>query len=100
DRWLVRSTDLEKLDRAMREPDLEVRLRILKRMEPFMEAYPPYWYYLARTEQALGNWVTASETYQKLAGLGKGHFRRDDMLATGLANRAAIEDYLGNHRAV
>lgn len=100
DRWLVRGTDLDKLDQAMREPDPEVRLRILRRMEPFMEAYPPYWYYLARTEQALGNWMTASETYQQLASLGDGHFRRDDMLATGLANRAAIEDYLGGDTAV
>jgi hypothetical protein len=100
DRWLVRCTDLDKLDRAMREPDPEVRLRILRRMEPFMEAYPPYWYYVARTQQALGNWRTASETYQELADLGGGHFRRDDMLASGLANRAAIEDYLGNGTAV
>ncbi|MGD9856438.1 MAG: hypothetical protein AB7U20_15945 [Planctomycetaceae bacterium] len=100
DRWLVRGTDLDQLDRAMQEPNAEVRLRILKRMEPFMEAYPPYWYYVARTEQALGNWVTASQTYQRLAGLGGGHFRRDEMLATGLANRAAIEDYLGNDTAV
>jgi hypothetical protein len=69
-------------------------------MEPFMEAYPPYWYYVARTQQALGNWRTASETYQELADLGRGHFRRDDMLASGLANRAAIEDYLGNGTAV
>lgn len=100
DRWLVRGTDLDRLERARNEPDPEVRLRVLRRMEPFMEAYPPYWYYLARTQQALGQWASASETYRKLAELGSGHFRRDDMLATGLANRAAIEDYLGSDTAV
>ncbi len=100
DRWLVRGTDLDRLDRAMQEEDPEVRLRVLKRMEPYMTAYPPYWYYVGRTEQAMGNWVSASKTYERLVSLGGGHFRRDEMLATGLANRAAIEDYLGNGRAV
>ncbi|MEZ6050568.1 MAG: hypothetical protein R3B91_19745 [Planctomycetaceae bacterium] len=100
DRWLVRGTDLDRLERARNEQNPEVRLRVLKRMEPFMEAYPPYWYYLARTQQALGQWASASETYRRLAELGGGHFRRDDMLATGLANRAAIEDYLGSDTAV
>src|SRR5690606_8513852 len=37
DRWLVRSDDLDRLEEALREPDLEVRLRVLRRMEPFME---------------------------------------------------------------
>ena len=100
DRWLVRGTDLDRLERARSEQNPEVRLRVLRRMQPFMEAYPPYWYYLARTYQALGQWASASETYRKLAELGGGHFRRDEMLATGLANRAAIEDYLGSDTAV
>ncbi len=100
DRWLVRGSDLDRLETAMREPNPEVRLRVMRRMQPFMEAYPPYWYYLARTHQALGQWATASDTYRQLAELGGGHFRRDEMLATGLANRAAIEDYLGSKTAV
>ena len=84
----------------MTEQDPEVRLRVLRRMEPFMEAYPPYWYYVARTQQSLADWAEATETYRRLSDLGHGHFRRDDMLATGLANRAAIEDYLGLETAV
>ncbi len=100
DRWLIRGTDLDRLERARNEQDPEVRLRVLRRMEPFMEAYPPYWYYVARTQQSLGQWASASDTYRKLNELGGGHFRRDDMLATGLANRAAIEDYLGSETAV
>lgn len=94
DRWLVRSDDLDALDGAMREQDAEVRLRVLKRMEPFMEAYPPYWYYLGRTQQELGQLFAASATYDYLAELGRGHFRKDDMLATGLANKASIQEYL------
>lgn len=100
DRLLVRGTDLDRLDEAMQQQDAEVRLRILGRMEPFMEAYPPYWYYVARTQQAMARWADATETYRQLAELGDGHFRRDDMLATGLANRAAIEDFLGVETAV
>jgi hypothetical protein len=100
DRLLIRGTDLDRLDSAMQEQNAEVRLRVLRRMEPFMEAYPPYWYYVARTQQSLARWTDASETYGRLAKLGHGHFRRDDMLATGLANRAAIEDYLGLETAV
>jgi hypothetical protein len=94
DRWLVRNQDLSKLDAAMRERDLLVRLRVLKRMQDFMSYYPPYWYYVARTQQALGHLTSAAGTYEKLLTLGQGHFRKDDMLAAGLANRAMIQDYL------
>jgi hypothetical protein len=94
DRWLVRADDLDVLEQAMQEQDAEVRLRVLKRMESFMESYPPYWYYLGRTQQELGQLFAAEATYDYLAELGRGHFRKDDMLATGLANKAAIQDYL------
>lgn len=93
DRWLVRGNDLDDLTSAVLEPDLHKRLRILKRMEPFMECYPPYWYYLARTQQGLGDFSAASETYENLANLGHGHFRRDDMMAASLANLAVIQTY-------
>lgn len=99
DRWLVRGDDLDALEAAMHERDPQVRLRILRRMEPFMEAYPPYWYYLARTQQELGQLFAAEDTYVQLASLGDGHFRRDDMLATGLANQAAIQEFLGQKTA-
>lgn len=95
DRWLVRGDDLDSLEKAMAERDPEVRLRILRRMEAFMECYPPYWYYLGRTLQESGDLVAAAETYRHLEELGMGHFRKDDMLATGLANQAAIEEHLG-----
>ena len=94
DRWLIRNQDLSKLDAAMQERDLPVRLRMLKRMQDFMACYPPYWYYLARTEQALGHLSKAAATYETLRSLGQGHFRKDDMLAAGLANEALIQDYL------
>lgn len=99
DRWLVRGDDLDKLEEAWKEPDLETRLRVLKRMEPFMECYPPYWYYVARTEQALGKMPIAAETFGRMANLGSGHFRRDEMLAAGLANRALIQAYLADPEA-
>lgn len=94
DRWLVRGDDLDKLEDAWKEPDFAVRLRVLKRMEPFLEQYPPYWYYVARTQQSLGQLFAASETYEKLATIGQGHFRKDEMLACGLANRALIQAFL------
>lgn len=94
DRWLVRGNDLDDLTEAIQEPDLKKRLRILKRMEPFMECYPPYWYYLARTQQGLGDFSASSETYNNLADLGHGHFRRDDMMAASLANLAVIQTFL------
>jgi hypothetical protein len=94
DRWLVRNQDLRRLDAAMQERDPQVRLRVLKRMQEFMACYPPYWYYLARTQQALGHFSSACATYDKLVCLGQGHFRKDDMLAAGLANRAVIQDFL------
>jgi tetratricopeptide (TPR) repeat protein len=100
DRWLVRGDDLDQLDTTMREQDGEVRVRILRRMETFMEAYPPYWYYLGRTYQELGEMEQASECYRHLEKLGGGHFRKDDMLATAMANLAAIQDYHGETDAV
>lgn len=99
DRWLVRSDDLDKLEQAQREPDPGVRLRILKRMEGFMECYPPYLYYVARTQQSVGQLFAASESYQKLAAIGDGHFRKDEMLAAGLANRAIIQAFLSQPAA-
>lgn len=100
DRWLVRGDDLDALEAAMQEKNAETRLRVLKRMEPYMQAYPPYWYYVARTEQELGALIAASATYERLADIGEGHFRKDDMLATSLANLAAIQDHLGSPNAV
>ncbi len=99
DRWLIRSTDLDNLEQAMNQRDPQIRLRILKRMQPFMECYPPYWYYLARTQQTLGQMFEAMATYEKLAKLEAGHFRRDDMLATAYANQAVIQAHLGQHTA-
>ena len=77
-----------------------MRLRVLKRMQGFMECYPPYWYYLARTQQGLGQLFAAAETYEKLVALGDGHFRKDEMLAAGLANLAVIREYLQQRDAV
>ena len=100
DKWLVRGNDLDALEVAMREPNPEVRLRVLRRMEDFMGCYPPYWYYTGRTQQEQGQLADAVQTYQRLEQLGQGHFRKDDMLATALANEAAIEDYSGQLNAV
>ncbi|MCG6157958.1 hypothetical protein [Rubinisphaera margarita] len=100
DRWLVRSTDLDQLEIAMNEPNPEVRLRILQRMEPFMECYPPYWYYLARSHQATGELVASLRDYGQLEHLGTHHFRRDDMLASAFANQAVIQSYLNEGDAV
>ncbi len=99
DRWLVRTDDLIRLEQSLREPDKQKRVRVLARMERFMECYPPYWYYLARTQQQLGQLEDAAKTYRRLAELGDGHFRKDDMLAAGTANLAMIEEYLGQDTA-
>lgn len=100
DRWLVRNHDLHNLEKAMQEHDPAVRLRVLRRMEDFMTCFPPYWYYVARTQQALGLLCPAAETYERLIKVGQGHFRKDEMLAAGLANRAMILDYLHQTGAV
>lgn len=99
DRWLVRGNDLDDLEEAIQEPDLGKRLRILRRLEPYMECYPPYWYYVARTQQGLGKYFDAEKTYVKTADLGRDHFRRDDMLAASLANLAMIQVALGREGA-
>jgi tetratricopeptide (TPR) repeat protein len=99
DRWLVRGNDLDDLAAAAQEPDLTKRLRVLRRLEPYMECYPPYWYYVARTQQGLGQLFDAELTYKRTAQLGRNHFRRDDMLAAALANQAMIEVALGRDGA-
>ena len=99
DKWLIRGNDLDAIEVAMREPNPEVRLRVLSRMEGFMECYPPYWYYTGRTQQEQGQLAEAVETYQRLEQLGQGHFRKDDMLATAMANQSAIEDFNGQSTA-
>jgi hypothetical protein len=100
DRWLIRNQDLNRLDAAMQERDLRVRLRILKRMENFMSCYPPFWYYVGRTQQGLGLLPAAACTYERLSQMGIGHFRKDEMLAAGLANAALIQEFLHQPGAV
>jgi hypothetical protein len=93
DRWLVRGADLDGLAEAVREQRPEVRLRVLARMEQFMECFPPYYYYVARTQQELGRWADAADTYRRLVQSSDDHFRRDEMLAAAMCNLALIEDY-------
>ncbi len=100
DQWLIRGADLDQLAAAINEPRPDVRLRVLKRMERFMECYPPYWYYVARTQQALGQFPEALESYHHLTSLGDQYFRKDEMLAAAFANQALIEDYLQQPSAV
>ena len=99
DRWLVRDYDLDQLAKVLREPDGTRRLRMLKRLDRFMECYPPYYYYLARTQQQLGHLDDAMETYQKLSAIGGGHFRQDDMMASSFANMALIQEMHGDPAA-
>ena len=99
DEWLVRGDDLERLDQARRLTDPGRRLRVLRRMQRFMEYYPPYWYYVARTQQELGQLFAAVATYKRMANICQGHFRNDEMLAAGLANQAAIQAHLGQPAA-
>lgn len=100
DCWLLRDQDLDQLADVLAEPDAERRLRKLARLEKFMECYPPYWYYVARTEQQLGKLDAASVTFRRLAELGNGHFRQDDMLASSLANLSLIYEMKGDPQAV
>ncbi|MEQ9408823.1 MAG: hypothetical protein RIK87_13895 [Fuerstiella sp.] len=96
DRWLIRDQDLDQLGRVLAEQNAEQRLRMLNRMERFMECYPPYWYYVARTQQQLGQAEEALKTYHRLTEVGSGHFRQDDMLASSMANMALLQELQGN----
>ena len=100
DEWLVRDQDLDQLNRVLAEANLERRLRMLKRIERFMKCYPPYWYYLGKTQQQLGLNDDALQTYQRLTDIGSGHFRQDDMLASSMANTALLLEHKGDPEAV
>ena len=65
-----------------------------------MQTYPPFWYYVGRTQQELGELPAAADTYRSLVRVGDGHFRKDDMLASSMANLAAIEEHSGGSSAV
>ena len=96
DAWLVRGGDLDRLATAVREPRDEVRLRRLGRLQPFLTAYPPYWYHLARTQQSLGQRDEAIATYARLSDLEDGQFRIDEMLAAAESNWALLLDAGGD----
>ena len=100
DRWLLRDQDLDQLADVLNESDPERRLRMLARLEKFMECYPPYWYYLARTQQQMGNLEAASATFRRLSEIGRGHFRQDDMLASCMANLSLIQETQRDPEAV
>lgn len=100
DSWLVRDQDLDQLATVLQEQDAERRLRMLRRLERFMTCYPPYWYYLAKTQQQLGRLGEAMDTYRRLREIGSGHFRQDDMLAGSMANMALIQEMKNDPQAV
>ena len=100
DSWLVRDHDMDQLAVVLQETDGDRRLRMLRRLERFMTCYPPYWYYLARTQQSLGLLDEAMDTYRRLTEIGSGHFRQDDMLAGSLANMALIQESRDNPEAI
>lgn len=100
DEWLVRDQDLDQLNRIMAEQNPERRLRMLNRMERFMECYPPYWYYVGKTQQQMGMNQEALETYKRLTEIGSGHFRQDDMLASCMANTALLLEQNNDPEAV
>ncbi|NNJ25234.1 hypothetical protein [Alienimonas chondri] len=95
DSWLVRDDDLRRLAEVQADPDADARLRRLTRLQRYLTHHPPYWYALARTQQRLGMFTDAEQTYAHLATLGGGHFRRDQMLAAGWANVAMIREHTG-----
>jgi hypothetical protein len=100
DRWLLRDQDLDQLADVLNEPDSERRLRMLRRLEKFMECYPPYWYYVARTQQQMGELEAAAVTFRRLSEIGRGHFRQDDMLASCMANLSLIQETQRDPEAV
>ena len=100
DAWLIRGGDLDRLAAAVGEPRDDVRLRRLRRLEPFLTAYPPYWYHVARTQQALGSFDDAIATYARLSELESGQFRIDEMLAAAETNWALLLDAAGDPHAV
>ena len=99
DSWLIRGSDLDRLEVALRIRSPRQRLRVLKRMERFMTHYPPYWYYIGRTQQQLGQLFAAMKTYDRMTGIAAGHFRNDALLAAGIANQAMIQAHLGQPAA-
>ncbi len=99
DNWLIRGSDLDRLEAAMRIRHPRQRLRVLRRMEKFMTHFPPYWYYVARTQQQLGQLFAALKTYDRMAQIAEGHFRNDELLAAGMANQAMIQAHLGQPAA-
>lgn len=99
DRWLLRDQDLDQLSEALAIDKPDVRLRSLRRLERFMECYPPYWYYVARTQQLMGDTDEAAETFRRLTEIGQGHFRQDDMLASSMANLGLIQEGKGDPAA-
>ena len=99
DAWLVRGGDLDRLATAVAEPRDSVRQRRLARLQPFLQAYPPYWYHVARTQQALGQFDEAIETYDRLTTLEEGQFRIDEMLAAAETNWALLLEARGDASA-
>ena len=99
DSWLIRGSDLDRLEVALHVKQPRQRLRVLKRMERFMTHFPPYWYYVARTQQQLGQLFAALKTYDRMTEIATGHFRNDELLAAGMANQAMIQAHLGQPTA-
>lgn len=96
DQWRLTEKQVEEYVDILKDKDLARRLRRLKRLEKSFAAYPPFWFYLGKTLQELGETSEALEYYKHFEEKRKGIFRKDPFLVSAYMNRVVLLDEQAN----
>lgn len=77
DEYLLVQKNLDYFYKAVREPDTDKRLRMLKALEREFRVYPPYWFYRGRTALEAGDTVAGRQCFEQFDAVWRPVLRQD-----------------------
>ena len=92
DKWRLTDIQLVEYVNTLKDEDIERRLRKLRRMSEYFNAYPPYWYYFAIAALDAAKKTDATEALLRFDKIHQGFFREDHIYTSALMNRILLLD--------
>ena len=92
DSWRLTDSQLNEYVEILKDENVDRRLRKLKRVSKYFDAYPPYWYYFGVSSMEGKNKSNANEAFNKFDQIRKGFFREDNVYTSALMNKILLLD--------
>lgn len=90
DSWRLTDSQLNEYVAILKDDNIDRRLRKLKRISKYFEAYPPYWYYLGVSSMEVKNKTKASDAFNKFEQIRRGFFREDNVYTSAIMNKILL----------